>query len=72
MEPQAISVTLPDEGRVYTFSRSVQVAKDAPLSLELKFQGPQLRSTSREAFVLLLTLGICAALVIGWKRRGSA
>lgn len=35
--PQAILISLPEEGTVYDFSRSVQVAEDAPLELELAF-----------------------------------
>ncbi len=40
--PQAIIISLPEEGSVYTFSRSVQVAENAPLELDLDF-GLQLR-----------------------------
>ena len=36
--PQAIIVSLPDEGSVYTFGRSVQVAENAPLELDLDFE----------------------------------
>lgn len=67
--PQTLRVAIPDEGKIYTFSRSVQVAKDAPLSLELKFEAPQVRSTSGEALVLVLVLGICVALVFGWRQK---
>ena len=35
--PQAIVISLPEEGPVYTFSRSVQVAENAPLELDLDF-----------------------------------
>ncbi len=35
--PQAIVISMPEEGRVYSFSRGVQVAKNAPLELDLKF-----------------------------------
>jgi hypothetical protein len=67
--PQAINVTFPREGRVITFSRSLQVKEDAPLELKLKFDSPRERSTSREAFVLILVFGICAALIFGWRRK---
>ncbi len=67
--PQAISVTIPDQGRIFTFSRSVQVEEGAPLTLGLKFESPRLRSTSKEAFVLILIFGICVALVFGWKQK---
>jgi hypothetical protein len=66
---QAINLTIPDEGRIYTFSRSVQVEEDAPLGLELKFESPRIRSASKEAFVLILVFGICVALIFGWKRK---
>jgi hypothetical protein len=35
--PQAILVTLPEEGNVYSFRRSVQVEESAPLELKLQF-----------------------------------
>lgn len=35
--PQAIIISLPEEGLVYTFRRSVQVAENAPLELDLRF-----------------------------------
>lgn len=35
--PQAIVISLPEDGNVYTFRRSVQVAENAPLELELEF-----------------------------------
>ena len=34
---EAIIISLPEEGSVYTFSRSVQVAENEPLKLDLKF-----------------------------------
>jgi hypothetical protein len=40
--PQAIIISLPEEGTVYTFSRSVAVAENAPLELDLQF-GSQYR-----------------------------
>ena len=67
--PQAISVTLPDEGKVFTFARSVQVEEGAALRLDLRFEAPQIRDTSKEAVVLLVVLGLCAALVFGWRLR---
>ncbi|WP_146514865.1 hypothetical protein [Rubripirellula amarantea] len=38
LAPQAIIINLPEEGSVYTFTRSVQVAENVPLELDLKFQ----------------------------------
>jgi len=36
--PQAIVISLPEEGTVYSFSRGVQVTENAPLKLDLKFR----------------------------------
>lgn len=35
--PQAIIISVPEEGTVYSFSRSVQVAENSPLELDLSF-----------------------------------
>ena len=35
--PQAILITLPEEGNIYSFRRSVQVAENTPLELQLRF-----------------------------------
>ncbi|MDA7877937.1 hypothetical protein N9B39_00150 [bacterium] len=63
--PQAIVISLPEEGQVYTFSRSVQVAENAPLELELDFESslrlPFLKST------FALGLLVCFAAMIGWS-----
>jgi len=60
--PQAIVISLPEEGQVYTFSRSVQVAENAPLQLELDFDSrlrlPFLKST----FVFVLLVAFAAML----------
>lgn len=70
--PQAINITIPDEGRIFTFFRRVQVEQNAPLKLDLKFESPRIRSTSKEAFVLILVFGVCVALVFGWKRKTAS
>jgi hypothetical protein len=36
--PQAIVISLPEEGTVYSFRRSVQVQENAPLKLDLQFR----------------------------------
>jgi Nodulation protein S (NodS) len=60
--PQAIIISLPEEGDVYTFGRSVQVAENAPLELELDF-GSKLRlHLWQTALVLSLLAGMGAAL----------
>jgi len=63
--PQAIIISLPEEGSVYTFSRSVQVAENAPLELDLYF-GSELRLHLWQTFVLLALLAVFAALFAGW------
>ena len=35
--PQAIIISLPEEGNIYSFRRSVQVAENTPLELQLEF-----------------------------------
>ena len=60
--PQAIIISLPEEGDVYTFGRSVQVAENAPLELDLDF-GSKLRlHLWQTVLVLALLAGIGAAL----------
>ena len=56
--PQAISVTLPDEGKVYTFVRSVQVSEDAPLELDLRFAATGQVGFWRSMALLILLCGI--------------
>jgi hypothetical protein len=56
--PQAIIISLPEEGSVYTFTRSVQVAENAPLQLDLDF-GSQYR-------LHLWQILVVAALLIGF------
>ncbi len=59
--PQAIIISLPEEGSVYTFSRSVQVAENAPLELDLYF-GSQLRLHLWQTLILLALLAVFAAV----------
>ncbi len=58
--PQAIIISLPEEGTVYTFSRSVQVAENAPLELDLNF-ALQLRLHLWQTVLVLALLAACAA-----------
>jgi hypothetical protein len=60
--PQAILISLPEEGEVYTFARSVQVAENAPLELELGFRSKLTIHFWRTSVVLILLIGIVAAL----------
>jgi hypothetical protein len=59
--PQAILISLPEEGEVYTFARSVQVAENAPLELELDFSSKFTIHFWRTSVVLILLIGIVAA-----------
>ncbi|MEZ6133700.1 MAG: hypothetical protein R3C53_02200 [Pirellulaceae bacterium] len=63
--PQAIIISLPEEGSVYTFSRSVQVAENAPLKLDLVFGStwrlPSWRVTAVIALVAFFALTLYLA-----------
>ncbi len=70
--PQAIIISMPEEGTAYTFSRSVQVAEDAPLELDLSF-GLQLRLHPWQiALVLSLLCAFAAVLAVATTRRETA
>jgi len=70
--PQAIIISLPEEGTVYTFSRSVQVAENAPLELDLDF-GLQRRVHLWQALlVLALLVGFAATLTLFTTKRPEA
>jgi hypothetical protein len=63
--PQAITISLPEEGNVYTFGRSVQVAENAPLELDLHFR-PVFRTHLWQAtLVLVLLIAVAAPLAFG-------
>lgn len=63
--PQAIIISVPEEGTVYSFSRSVQVAENSPLELELAFASEYRLAIWQWAVVALLGLMIafCMAKV---------
>ena len=68
--PQAITITLPEEGEIYTFHRTVQVAENAPLNLDLTFTGSHQISIWKAVVLLLL----CALVAVGigfGARRGE-
>ena len=70
--PQAIIISLPEEGSVYTFSRSVQVAQNAPLELDLQF-GSQFRlQLWQTALVLALLAVLAMTLTLVTKRPEAA
>ncbi|MEM7312907.1 MAG: hypothetical protein AAF497_07120, partial [Planctomycetota bacterium] len=69
--PQGIVISLPEEGSVYTFRRTVQVAEDAPLELALRFGSPRTTSAWKSAFVVIL-LAIFAATLVYFTRPKAA
>lgn len=61
--PQAIIISLPEEGSIYTFGRSLQVAENVRLELDLDF-GRQFRLHIWQiATLLVLLVAIAAGLV---------
>lgn len=70
--PQAIIISLPEEGDVYTFGRSVQVAENAPLQLNLNF-GSKLRLHPwQTALLLTLLAALVAAIAFATTRAPSS
>lgn len=61
--PQAILISLPEEGNVYSFRRSVQVAENAPLLLELNFNSQYKLELWQWALLCLLTVLLAVGLV---------
>ena len=62
--PQAIIISLPEEGTTYTFSRSVQVAENAPLELDLQFGSQHRLQLWQSALVLGLLAGLAASFTL--------
>ena len=60
--PQAITISLPEEGTIYSFARSVQVAENKPLELDLNFD-PQIRLTLWQSGVVIALLAVCSLLL---------
>jgi hypothetical protein len=70
--PQQILISLPEEGSVYTFKRSVQVAENTPLELRLSFDSKFQRHFSQT----LATVGMLGVIAMAFvfalsKRRQS-
>ena len=67
--PQAIIISLPEEGKTYTFGRAVQVAENAPLELDLSFKW-LLRLDGWNTFFVLALMGLLAWMfsVAGLRR----
>ncbi len=57
-----IIISLPEEGTVYTFSRSVQVAESAPLELDLSFDLQRSLPMLQIGLVLVLLTAFAIAL----------
>ena len=60
--PQAITISLPEEGSVYTFARSVQVAESAPLKLDLTFDRQEKLGFWQTVSLLVLLVGFVSLL----------
>lgn len=60
--PQAIIISLPEEGDVYTFGRSVQVAENAPLELDLDFRS-KLKLHLWQTALIICLLGSIGAML---------
>lgn len=65
--PQAILISLPEEGKLYSFRRTVQVAENAPLELNLRFKSQYKLAVWQWAMIAGL-VGLLAAGV-AWRKR---
>ncbi|MBB3209298.1 hypothetical protein FHS27_005138 [Rhodopirellula rubra] len=70
--PQAIQISLPEEGTMYSFSRTVQVTENAPLDLDLKFES-RYRIPFWQSGLLVLLLALTAAVLtyastVPWRK----
>ncbi len=63
--PQAIIISLPEEGNIYSFRRSVQVAENVPLELELQFNSQY----KLRAWQWLMLAGLLGLLSAGLSRK---
>ena len=63
--PQAIIISLPEEGNIYSFRRSVQVAENVPLELELQFNSQY----KLRAWQWLMLAGLVGLLSAGLSRK---
>ena len=70
--PQAIIISLPEEGDIYTFERSVQVAENAPLELDLDFDSKLKLPFWQIAAVLLLLTIMAAGFTFSEKKLSSS
>ncbi|QEG38095.1 hypothetical protein UC8_00480 [Roseimaritima ulvae] len=70
--PQAIIISLPEEGEMYTFRRSVQVAENDPLELELEFDSRYKLPPWQLGLLLVLLAVIAAAIARGTTKQEPA
>ncbi|MEM7145045.1 MAG: hypothetical protein AAF591_07895 [Verrucomicrobiota bacterium] len=70
--PQNITITLPEEGTIYTFNRSVQVSENAPLELKLGFASTQKIGFWNAVLVLVLLAALAATLLRATRPTTSA
>ena len=70
--PQAIIISLPEEGDVYTFGRTVQVSENALLELDLEFASKLKLPLWQTSLVLALLITIVAALTFAATRQKAA
>lgn len=66
--PQAIIISLPEEGNIYTFARTVQVTENAPLELDLDFASKLRLHMWRTAMLLALLVGLGATIAFATTR----
>lgn len=67
--PQAIVVSLPEEGEIFTFERSVQVAENSPLELDLQFGSPRQLSVVQYALVMGLVIAFATSFGLAAGRK---
>ncbi|MDF1740739.1 MAG: hypothetical protein P1U86_16375 [Verrucomicrobiales bacterium] len=70
--PQAITITLPEEGTIYTFKRTVQVAENAPLALDLNFAKDNRVSFLKAVALIALCLILAAGVGFAGRREAEA
>ena len=72
--PQAIVISLPEEGEVSTFSRSVQVTENAPLELNLTFASNLDIPMGRRLFTYFILFFGAVTFVgaLAWKDKNRA
>jgi hypothetical protein len=65
--PQAIVISLPEDGNIYSFRRSVQVAENAPLELQLQFHSQY----KLQVWQWAMLVGLVALMMVGlaWRVR---